>query len=262
MCKNIYTLRWVRGNIRTASDILVAAQRTGQSRPSPQEPTEVCPEGCKQGMPYSPLHFEVNESISRDPLRACPVVRSGCSGSSALSPGHPCPANYSHGVRTARARRPMRPPRLPSCVLCILRYPKEPSFSFPFSPPFIMVGHDHTGFRTLHTHRRMVSLAGKSLLLFFSGVSGFSPLTCSSAFVFPQRFLGAFQSTFLLQATPCAFVWSVLTERLFLCDLCLLSHFILLFSLFFQSFGVWSILTIPILLLIHKYALLSFLAPP
>ena len=45
---------------RTASDILVAAQKTGRSRPSPQEPREVCPKGCKQGMPYFPLHFEVD----------------------------------------------------------------------------------------------------------------------------------------------------------------------------------------------------------
>ena len=44
-----------RGNIRTArrtaSDILVAAQQTGRSRPPPQEPREVCPKGWKQGMP-------------------------------------------------------------------------------------------------------------------------------------------------------------------------------------------------------------------
>ena len=52
-----------RGNIRTASDILVAGQKTGQPRPSPQEPREVCPKRCKQGIPYVTPHFEADESI-------------------------------------------------------------------------------------------------------------------------------------------------------------------------------------------------------
>ena len=51
-----FALFWNRGKkinatIRTASDILLAARKTGQSRPPPQEPRGVCPKGCKQGTP-------------------------------------------------------------------------------------------------------------------------------------------------------------------------------------------------------------------
>ena len=48
------------------------------SRPSPQEPREVCPKGCKQGMPYFPLHFEVDEGYGRTLyIQHCPNSRSG-----------------------------------------------------------------------------------------------------------------------------------------------------------------------------------------
>ena len=48
-----------RAHVRTTSNILVAAQKTGRSRPPPHEPRGVCPKGCKQGIPY----FQVDESI-------------------------------------------------------------------------------------------------------------------------------------------------------------------------------------------------------
>ena len=90
---------------RTASDILVAAQKTGRSGPFSQEPREVCPKGCKQGMPYFPLHFEVDEPIFQPLQPPAHVVGHGGPFLAALNGSEPVfgqpSARRPHGVRCA-----------------------------------------------------------------------------------------------------------------------------------------------------------------